>query len=68
MTALSSGRGRDRGDGDVRGGRGYAEPMKTVGEPEEIRIPREDERPEILPVEEPVPEGAPEREADPVPN
>ena len=30
--------------------------MKTVGEPEEIRIPREDERPEILPVEEPVPE------------
>jgi hypothetical protein len=42
--------------------------MKTVGEPEEIRIPREDERPEILPVEEPVPERAPEREADPVPN
>jgi hypothetical protein len=43
--------------------------MKTVGEPEEIRIPREDERPEILPVEEPVPvpEEAPEREADPVP-
>ena len=42
--------------------------MKTVGEPEEIRIPREDERPEILPVEEPVPEGVPEREADPVPS
>jgi hypothetical protein len=41
--------------------------MKTVGEPEEIRIPREDERPEILPVEEPVPEEAPEREAAPVP-
>jgi hypothetical protein len=41
--------------------------MKTVGEPEEIRIPREDERPEILPVEEPVPAAAPEREADPVP-
>jgi hypothetical protein len=41
--------------------------MKTVGEPEEIRIPREDERPEILPVEEPVPLEAPEREADPVP-
>ena len=40
--------------------------MKTVGEPEEIRIPREDERPQILPVEEPVPEQAPEREADPV--
>jgi hypothetical protein len=42
--------------------------MKTVGEPEEIRIPREDERPEILPVEEPVPREAPEREADPVPS
>ena len=38
--------------------------MKTVGEPEEIRIPREDERPEILPVEEP----SPEREAEPVPS
>ena len=42
--------------------------MKTIGEPEEIRIPREDERPEILPVEEPVPEEVPEREADPVPS
>jgi len=41
--------------------------MKTVGEPEEIRIPREDERPEILPVEEPAPEQTPEREAEPVP-
>lgn len=41
--------------------------MKTVGEPEEIRIPREDERPEILPAEEPVPARAPEREADPAP-
>jgi hypothetical protein len=41
--------------------------MKTVGEPEEIRIPREDERPEILPVEEPLPQEAPDREADPAP-
>jgi hypothetical protein len=42
--------------------------MKTVGEPEEIRIPREDERPAILPAEEPVPEETPEREAEPVPS
>ena len=42
--------------------------MKTVGEPEEIRIPREDERPEILPVEEPAPAEAPGREAEPVPS
>ncbi len=41
--------------------------MKTVGEPEEIRIPREDERPAVLPVEEPVPVEAPEREAEPAP-
>ncbi|HEY4025365.1 MAG TPA: hypothetical protein VGO86_02955 [Candidatus Dormibacteraeota bacterium] len=39
--------------------------MKTVGEPEEIRIPREDERPAVVPA--PEPEVAPEREADPVP-
>jgi hypothetical protein len=42
--------------------------MKTVGEAEEIRIPREDERPAILPVEAPIPAEAPEREADPVPS
>ena len=41
--------------------------MHTVGEPEEIRIPREDERPEVLPAAEPVPEGTPEREAEPAP-
>ncbi|HEY7200454.1 MAG TPA: hypothetical protein VIC57_09595 [Candidatus Dormibacteraeota bacterium] len=41
--------------------------MKTVGEPEEIRIPREDERPSVLPVEEPVPAPIPEPETEPVP-
>jgi len=45
--------------------------MKTVGSPEEIRVPREDERPAALPVPEPAPapapEPAPEREADPTP-
>ena len=44
--------------------------MKTVGEPEEIRVPREDERPEVAPAEEPAPPAppaAPEREAEPVP-
>jgi hypothetical protein len=40
--------------------------MKTVGEPEEVRIPREDEHPLVIPVEEPVPAEAPE-EAGPVP-
>lgn len=45
--------------------RHYARRMKTVGEPEEIRIPREDERPAVVPA--PEPEVAPEREADPVP-
>jgi len=39
--------------------------MKTVGDPEEIRIPREDERPTVLPVEAPVP--VPEPETEPVP-
>jgi len=39
--------------------------MKTVGVPEEIRVPREDERPGIVPDQEPVP--APEREAEPSP-
>jgi hypothetical protein len=39
--------------------------MKTVGEPEEIRIPREDERPAILPSEEPVPAEVPEPESVP---
>jgi len=38
--------------------------MKTVGEPEEIRIPREDERPSVLPIEEPAP-AAPEPEPAP---
>jgi hypothetical protein len=42
--------------------------MKTVGEPEEIRIPREDERPAVLPAEEPIPAAAPEPEAEPVPS
>jgi hypothetical protein len=45
--------------------------MKTVGEPEEIHIPREDEpMPLVIPAEEPVavPAEAPEREADPVPS
>jgi len=42
--------------------------MRTIGEPEEIRIPREDERPELPPVEEPVPDEAPEREDVPVPS
>jgi hypothetical protein len=41
--------------------------MKTVGEPEEIRIPREEERPQVLPLEEPVPAPAPEEEAEPAP-
>jgi hypothetical protein len=43
--------------------------MKTVGEPEEIRIPREDERPAVIPAHEPepVPAEAPEREDEPVP-
>ena len=41
--------------------------MQTVGEPEEIRIPREDERPPVLPLEEPVPARTPEREAEPAP-
>jgi hypothetical protein len=41
--------------------------MKTVGEPEEIRIPREDERPAVVPAPEPAPAEAPEREAAPVP-
>jgi len=36
--------------------------MKTVGSPEEIRVPREDERPA-----EPVTAPAPEREAEPAP-
>ena len=39
--------------------------MKTVGEPEEVRIPREEERPNVLPLEEPVPAPAPEREGEP---
>jgi hypothetical protein len=39
--------------------------MKTVGEPEEIRIPREDERPVVLPAQEPVPAEASDREAEP---
>jgi len=39
--------------------------MKTVGEPEEIRIPREDERPVVVP--EPEPALAPEREAERTP-
>jgi hypothetical protein len=39
--------------------------MKTVGVPEEIRVPREDERPAVVPDPEPVP--APEREAEPSP-
>jgi hypothetical protein len=41
--------------------------MKTVGEPEEVHIPREDERPLVVPALEPVPAEAPE-EADPVPS
>jgi len=41
--------------------------METEGEPEEVRIPREDERPVILPQEAPVPAEAPEPEAEPVP-
>jgi hypothetical protein len=43
--------------------------MKTVGEPEEIRIPREEERPAVIPDLEPgpVPAEAPEREDEPVP-
>jgi hypothetical protein len=42
--------------------------MKTVGSPEEIRVPREDERP-LVPVEQPaaVPEPEPEPEAEPAP-
>ncbi len=42
--------------------------MRITGEPEEIRIPREDERPEVGPAEEPMAPPAPEREAEPVPN
>ena len=41
--------------------------MRTVGEPEEVRIPREDERQPALPLEEPLPEPAPEREPEPAP-
>jgi hypothetical protein len=40
--------------------------MKTVGEPEEIRIPREDERPQVLPIEEPAPDPAQTPETNPV--
>ena len=42
--------------------------MKTVGEPDEIRIPREDERPELVPAEVPAPPVPPEPEAEPVPS
>lgn len=41
--------------------------MRTVGEPEEIRIPREEERPLVLPLEQPVPARAPEPETEPAP-
>ncbi len=42
--------------------------MRTVGEPEEIRVPREDdERPLLVPAEEPAPAAVPEREAEPAP-
>jgi len=40
--------------------------METVGEPEEIRIPREDDTPALVPAEEPLPE-EPQPEAEPVP-
>jgi hypothetical protein len=39
--------------------------MKTVGEPDEIRVPREDEGPAVVP--EPEPALPPEREAEPAP-
>lgn len=42
--------------------------MRITGEPEEVRIPREGERPEVAPAEEPVPPAVPEREAEPVPS
>jgi hypothetical protein len=40
--------------------------MEKVGEPEEIRIPREDDAPVLVPAEEPLPEEA-QPEAEPVP-
>ncbi|HXM54131.1 MAG TPA: hypothetical protein VOB72_01985 [Candidatus Dormibacteraeota bacterium] len=40
--------------------------MRTVGEPEEVRIPREEERQPVLPLEEPVPEPRP-AEPEPAP-
>jgi hypothetical protein len=40
--------------------------METVGEPEEIRIPREDDTPVLVPAEESLPE-EPQPEAEPVP-
>ncbi len=46
----------------------YAQRVRIAGEPEEIRIPREDERPEVGPAEEPASPAAPEREAEPVPS
>jgi hypothetical protein len=49
----------------------YALGMETVGEPEEIRIPREDETPVVVPAEEPQtdpePQREPEQEDEPVP-
>lgn len=49
----------------------YALWMETVGEPEEIRIPREDETPVVVPAEEPQadpePQREPDREDEPVP-
>ena len=44
----------------------YAGEMEKVGEPEEIRIPREDDTPVLVPAEEPLPE-EPQPEAEPVP-
>lgn len=49
----------------------YARGMETMGEPEEIRIPREDETPVAVPGEEPQadpePQLEPDREDEPVP-
>ena len=53
--------------------RAYAHRMKTVGVPEEIRVPREDERPAAVPEaqpppsQEPVPVAEPAPEVEPVP-
>jgi hypothetical protein len=63
----SGGRPANRGCPD-RPDEPYAHGMKTVGEPDEIRVPYEGDRPaRPVAVPEPAPAPAPEREAEPAP-